>query len=46
MEKVLETADETMERSDGTKETLYKVHNKCIEITNSLKPEKLVEMVA
>ena len=42
----LDTADETMERNDTTKEKLYDTHNKCVEITTSLKPEKLVEMVA
>jgi spore germination protein YaaH len=46
VEKTLDNADEAMERNDSSKEKLYDVHNKCVEITNSLKPEKLVEMVA
>ena len=46
IEKTLDTADESMERNDSSKEKLYETHNKCMEITSSLKPEKLVEMVA
>lgn len=45
IEKILELADETMERNDQTKEKLQATHEMCKEITETLEKLELVELV-